>query len=215
MADKRQTRLPKWIEDHVPEEVAGSQLFRFNVKLGNGEATAEVDILEDIDIDFDLLEQHLEQIPTQYMYWASIYSELKHQVTILETKIERRKAYLLKEIIANYRANNIKLTDKQAQQLVDADDVDREQLASAIKAENLAKAEQYRKSPEELEKLIELQFRSELKKTLPYLQLQLAIQQRNTGKMYHMVEAIRMRSEHCRSLAGFKRQDKEQAGRQT
>ena len=44
---------------------------------------------------------------------------------------------------------------------------------------------------------------------------ELAILQRNCGKVYHMVEAIRLRSEHSRSLAGFKRQEKEQSGRQT
>ncbi|MCK9558127.1 MAG: hypothetical protein M0R50_08830 [Candidatus Cloacimonetes bacterium] len=44
---------------------------------------------------------------------------------------------------------------------------------------------------------------------------ELAILQRNCGKVYHMVEAIKLRSEHTRSLAGFKRQEKEQSGRQT
>jgi hypothetical protein len=44
---------------------------------------------------------------------------------------------------------------------------------------------------------------------------ELALLQKNVGKVYHMVEAIKLRSEHSRSLAGFKRQEKEQSGRQT
>ena len=50
---------------------------------------------------------------------------------------------------------------------------------------------------------------------LQKVEAQLIILQRNCGKVYHMVEAIRLRSEHSRSLAGFKRQEKEQSGRQT
>ena len=39
------------------------------------------------------------------------------------------------------------------------------------------------------------------------LQTQLMLAQRSLGKLYGFVDAIRMKSEHLRSLAGFKRQE--------
>lgn len=45
--------------------------------------------------------------------------------------------------------------------------------------------------------------------TLNRLEGELALVQRDTGKMYHMVETTKMRLEVMRSLAGFKRQDRD------
>jgi hypothetical protein len=170
MAIRKQ--LPKWATSNVSETVAYSSIFKFKVKFSNGHEE-EVDLLADLDIDYDILENILEEIPAQYMFWAAVYSELKSTVAVAEMKVGRRRAILTNEILNSFKAKSIKLTDKQLTNLIDKDD----KLAS--------------------------------------LQLGLAVAQKKTGKVYHMVEAIRLRSEHCRSLAGFKRQDKEQSGHQT
>ena len=47
------------------------------------------------------------------------------------------------------------------------------------------------------------------------LEAKLAIAQKHCGKVYHMVQAIQLRSEHSRSLAGFKRQEKMESSRLT
>lgn len=44
------------------------------------------------------------------------------------------------------------------------------------------------------------------------LEAELLIARRAEGKLYHIVEAIRMKSEHLRSLAGFKKQELRDAG---
>lgn len=165
-------RLPKWIDANISETMATSSVFRFKVQFPN-KHEEEVDLLADLDIDYDTLEAHLEEIPAQYMFWAAVYSELKSMVAIAEMKIDRRRAVLTKEVLEQFKAKGVKLTDKQLTNLLDKDD------------------------------------------KLTIFQVGLAAAQKKTGKVYHMVEAIRMRSEHCRSLAGFKRQDKEQSGHQT
>ena len=170
MGKKKQ--LPKWVESNISETVATSQVFRFKVKFPN-QHEEEIDLFADLDIDYDILETHLEEIPAQYMFWAAVYSELKSMVAIAEMKANRRRAALTKEILEQFKSRAIKLTDKQLTNLIDKDD------------------------------------------KLATLQVELAAAQKKTGKVYHMVEAIRLRSEHCRSLAGFKRQDKEQSGHQT
>ena len=165
-------KLPQWFQEHVPLDLANSTLFKFNVKLQNG-TVVEVNLAEDIDINFEILEEQHERIPAQYVYWAAIYSELRCAVAVLELKMRSRKHSVLRRTLEEFRIKNTKPTDKQTNALVDGD--------------------------------------GELVK----LEAELAILQRNCGKVYHMVEAIRLRSEHCRSLAGFKRQEKEQSGRQT
>jgi len=63
MAKKKGTdkfALPKWLKEHVPEEVARSELFVFNVKLAS-DKKIRVNLVEDIDINFDSLEDHLKR----------------------------------------------------------------------------------------------------------------------------------------------------------
>jgi hypothetical protein len=47
---------------------------------------------------------------------------------------------------------------------------------------------------------------------LQKLEVQFLLAQRAAGKLYHIVEAIKMKSEHLRSLAGFKRQEMRESG---
>jgi len=169
---KSKYRVPKWLKDRVPEAVLDSSLFVFQFQLTKDQSL-KVNLTDDIDIDFENLEEHLEEIPAQYVYWAAIYSELKSKVGVLEKKIETRRAIITKATLERFKENEIKLTDKQLINVIGAD-----------------------------EKLLKLD-------------AALLIAQKQTGKVYHMVEAIRIRSEHCRSLAGFKRQERDQAGQQT
>ena len=171
MADEPD-KLPKWFQEHVPLDLANSNLFKFKVKLQNG-TVCEVNLAQDIDIDFEILEDQHERIPAQYIYWAAIYSELRCAVAVLELRMRSKKHLILRKILEEFHARNAKPTDKQTNALLDGD--------------------------------------SDLVK----FEAELAILQRNCGKVYHMVEAIRLRSEHSRSLAGFKRQEKEQSGRLT
>jgi hypothetical protein len=205
---------PKWIQEHVPDDICCSQLFRIKVTFPNGKS-ATVNLLEDLDIDFDTLEHHLETIPAQYVFWASVYSELRSLVTTFEIKIGRRRAWLTKHFLYEFKEQGIKLTDKQLQYLIDSDDVDKVRITREVKERNRGLADDERLGPSDLAKSISTEIKSAQVRTLPYLESQLAIQQKNTGKVYHMVEAIRIRSENCRSLAGFKRQEKEQAANLT
>ena len=172
MADSNPENLPQWFQEHVPVELATSSMFRFNVKLQNG-TVVSIDLTKDIDINFEILEEQHERIPAQYIYWAALYSELKSCVTVLEMKVKSQKKKIVQRMFEEFRAKNMKPTDKQTTTIIDGN------------------AELLR------------------------LEAELALVQRSCGKVWHMVKAIELRSEHTRSLAGFKRQEKEQSGRLT
>ena len=168
--------IPRWITENAPE-VAVPDIFRVRLRFPKGPeqqpTVVEVDVLKDLDIDFDRLEEHLETIQGQFAFYACLYSEAKAQVRILEKRIAMRRAVITKAVLEAYKARSIKITDKQLMSLVDEDE------------------------------------------KLKRLELELIILEKNVGKLGLMIDAVRMRSEHCRSLAGFKRQEREQSARQS
>jgi hypothetical protein len=119
----------------------------------------------DLDIDYQIIQQQLEDTPSEFAYWCAIFSELKMQVNKLERTIKVRRGKLVEKILKEAMDSSVRLTDKQVQAIIEAD--------------------------EELNKL----------------EVKLMIAQKHTGKMGFMVEAIKMKSDNLRSLAGFARQE--------
>lgn len=169
---KKDRQIPRWFQDYVPIEISNSTIFKFQVKMPGG-ATVDIDLLQDLDINYEILEEHLETTPAQYQFWSSVYSELRSNVAALELKIKTRRNTIAARTIDKHKSENIKVTDKQLNYIIDSD------------------------------------------KKLTEYEAQLTVTNKHVGKLYHMVKAIEMKSEHCRSLAGFKRQDKEQSAHTT
>lgn len=157
---------PTWISKHVPAEIVKSGLFVFKVKMVDG-TTVKVDMTNDIEIDYERLEEQMDQVPGQYVWWAGIYSEAKAMVTLLERRIKIRRGVLVEEALKEARESQVRLTDKQAEKVVETDD------------------------------------------KLNKWEVQLAVLQKNTGKLWHMLKAIEMKAELLRSRSGFKRQERE------
>jgi len=155
---KRQ--IPKWFKENIPSEVSDSSLFKFKI-LVRKDQVVEVDMRSDLDVDYVNIQQELEESPSVFAYWASIYSELKMQCTKIERQIKTRRGRLVEEIINDATQNGVRLTDKQVGLIIEADEV------------------------------------------LNGLETKHMILQKHTGKMWFMVEAIRMKADNLRSLSGF------------
>lgn len=167
MARQPRENHPSWITEHIPPELANSTLFRFDVRLPDGSAIG-IDLLQDIDVDYELLEQQLEDTPSQYVWYAAVLAELKAQVQILERKCKARRGSLTESAVNVARDAGIRSP---------AADVVKVMIESDV--------------------------------MLNKMEAQLANAQKHVNKIHHMVEALRMKSEHLRSLAGFKRQERE------
>lgn len=156
---------PKWFRSNITEEVSDSTLFRFSIQFMDGKNIRQVDVdmRADVGIDYTAIQQQLEDTPSEFAYWAAIYSELKMQCSAIERKIKVRRGVLAEALMKEVLQHQTKITDKQLNTVLEGD-------------ESLAK----------LERL-------------------LLIIQKHTGKMYFMVEAIKMKSDNLRSLAGFAR----------
>lgn len=168
--------LPKWIQEHLPPELATSTLFRFNIKLqtqivnDDGDLVRQeitVDVLPDLDLDYDILEKQMCDIPAQYAFWATVYSEARLGVAVAERKLKAQKGMLTKTIQKEAAAEGVKLSVEQVKVLVESD----------------ARLNQY-----------DMAFQ--------HAQMQV-------GKLYHTMEAIKMKVELSRSLLGVKKQERD------
>lgn len=157
----KKNKQSKWFQQYVPEDLSSSKIFRFDIEIG--EDRVEVDISADLDIDQSVIQQQLEDIPSEFAYWSALYSELKLQTGILDRKIKARRGVLVNEAVKNATEAQVRLTDKQVQAIIERD------------------------------------------KTLNELECRLLVAQKNCGKLYYMIESMRMKSDSLRSLAGFAR----------
>ena len=110
----------EWFDSTVPEEIKNGTLFKFKLKFGDKEI--ELDMMANIAIDYADMIGELSKAPSEFAYWAAIYCEVKHRVSVTEKAIRCRRARVVDDIIKKTIENNYKVTDKQLQALVDNDE---------------------------------------------------------------------------------------------
>lgn len=175
----KKEHLPKWTQENLPTELATSTLFRFNVKLQATEVDpddpekrrrreVEVDILPDLDLDYDILESQMAELPAQYAFWATVYSEARLATAVAERKLKARKAQVTMLINEEYKKEGLKPPAAEV-------------LKTIVEAD----------------------------KRLNEAEMAFQLAQMQAGKLYHMVEALKMKSELARSLLGLKKQDRD------
>lgn len=110
-----------WISGTVPDDVADG-LFCINVLFPNGKKLA-VNIAGDTEIDYEALEEQLDRVSGQFIWWAAVYSEAKAMAAILERRIKIRRAVLTSEALKSAReAGLVKVTNDQVAVIIDADE---------------------------------------------------------------------------------------------
>lgn len=131
MTDKK---LPSWIEENimtVAPDLRGTTLFKFKVKLQviDGKDAAgrpkqkelEVDLLPDLDLDYEILEQQMLDFPAQYAYWAAIYSEVRMAAAIAERKLKMRYGSAMERVQQEFADRNLKPTVEVIKKVVEKD----------------------------------------------------------------------------------------------
>jgi len=144
--------------------VRDSEIFKFNISI-TPEQDVSIDMLADLGMDYNNIQEELEEMPSVYAYWAAMYSEVKEQCAVLERRIKARRGALAKALVNKFTREQVRLTDKQLTAVIESDKV-----------------------------LNELEEKKER-------------MNKQTGKLYYMIQAIQMKSDNLRSLAGFARQE--------
>lgn len=145
------TAVPSWISEYVPQELVDSTLFRFDIQLQVIESIIcksckakyttpqtqcscggvkfersykhiTVDILPDLDLDYERLPQQMQQIPAMYAFWSTVYSEAKLRVSVEERRMKAIRGKLTTTIQNDLKAQGLKLTVEQVKAVIEADD---------------------------------------------------------------------------------------------
>jgi hypothetical protein len=106
-------------------------------------------------------QQQLEDTPSEFAFWAAIYSELKLRVSAKERQLKSCRGKIADEIMKECLKHSTKATDKQVTTAIEAD------------------------------------------QRIVVLESELMLLEKQAGKLYYMVEAIKMKAENLRSLSGF------------
>jgi hypothetical protein len=153
-----------WVVGDIPEELAKT-IFRVRVDLPGRKLVIERDFKADLKIDYDLLEEQLEQNPATFAFWSSVLAEQRFVVAKNERLLARRRAKVCEKAREIAGEDGAKLHKYILDEIVEGDD-----------------------------EILKLQTR-------------LMMANRTLSKLFGIVDALRMKSEHLRSLAGFKRQE--------
>ncbi len=151
-----------WFNQNISEDIAKA-LIKVEVKMPSGDII-DKDFKPDILIDYDRLEEQLQDLPAIYAFWSMVLAEQKAVVAKLERSIKRRRGLIVEEI------------------------------RKACKDEGTS-----RPPAHEMKELIEADDK------LHTLESALIINNKTASKLYAIVGTIRMKSDHLRSLSGFKR----------
>jgi hypothetical protein len=155
--------MSNWFEKaDIGEDVART-LFKLRVEVDG--RIVERDFQPDVIIDYENLEEQLDETPALFAFWSSLLAEGKKQSATLERMIKRRKGEVTKHLLQEAREQGVKLRGSDVEDLIETDD------------------------------------------DLNKLEAKLIIANKTLSKLFAIVDAVRMKSEHLRSLAGFKRQE--------
>jgi hypothetical protein len=152
-----------WFATNVKDKDIANALVRVRIKIKN--QVIERDFRTDVAIDYNLLQEQLQEAPAMFSFWSMLLSEQKSLVS----QVER---------LMRLRAIQVGITERQR-----------------------AQENGYKLAKHELDDLIEADEEHKL------LWDTFNTENRTLSKIYGIVEALRMKSEHLRSLAGFKRQE--------
>ncbi len=128
-------KLPSWIEENlmaVAPDLRGTTLFKFKVRLQiveNQDSSGkpkykeiEVDLLPDLDLDYEILEQQMLDCPAQYAFWAAVYSEVRMGVAIAERKLKMRHGAAMERVQQEFADRNLKPQLEVIKRIVEKDE---------------------------------------------------------------------------------------------
>jgi hypothetical protein len=157
-----------WITKNIKKDIAD---YLFNIRLDclpDRIGVYQRDIRPDLTIDFEMLEEQLQETQEMLAFWDQLLAEQKAKTAALLRKKEATRGYLVKSMLEEAKDAGVKLRSDDLKHLLCVD------------------------------------------KNLIKLEIQIINETRKEDKVRSAVRAIQMKSEHLRSLSGFKREEKRQ-----
>lgn len=146
------------------------------VKDSDGEKKSIVnhDFVEKLVVNYDALEDELEQLPGIFAFWSALLAEAEEQYNLKKRKAEYKRSQLYDALIGIYDEESKKIKDATGQGI---DNIPQWKAKVMVESD----------------------------KGLNKTEIEVILAKKQYLKIKTIVEALKMKSEHMRSLAGFKR----------
>lgn len=157
-----------WINKNINKDVAD---YLFNIKLDclpDRIGVYQRDVRPDLTIDFEMLEEQLQETPEMLAFWDQLLAEQKAKVASLLRKKEITRGFVVRKMLEEANDAGVRLRSEDLKNILYAD------------------------------------------KSLVKLEREIIEESRKEDKVRAVVRTIQMKSEHLRSLSGFKREEKRQ-----
>lgn len=80
-----------------------------------------VDLLPDIDLDYDILLDQMQSLPAQYAFWSAVYSEARLKVAVEERRMKAARGRATEEVQRRAAQEKIRFTADQVKAVIEAD----------------------------------------------------------------------------------------------
>jgi len=105
-----------------PSIVPSCQQCGSSAHVRNINKTIEINLIPDVGLDYDNVEQSLEDIPSQFAYWSAVYAEARLRANQLERVAKTVRGRVYRQITDAQRIEKVKLTQDQIKTIAEDDE---------------------------------------------------------------------------------------------
>ena len=108
-----------WIEKNVDPDIA-NYLFTLRMKLLN-EQVFQKNVVPDLDVDFEMLEEQLQDTPQMIAFWNQILAEQSCLVEILDRRIKTKRGQIWEKVIGDAQARSVDIRSTDIKEIINTD----------------------------------------------------------------------------------------------
>lgn len=111
-----------WLEEHVGLDLAKA-LFTVKVTLPGSRRVIERDFTTELNIDYDELEDQLQDMPSMYAFWSAVLANQKLNAAVAERTVKRRRGKIAEELnFGGKPEDRGKLRASDIKEMIEADE---------------------------------------------------------------------------------------------
>ena len=110
-----------WIRENIDPKIVE---YLFLIKIDNipNYGGYQRDTAEDLSIDFELLEQQLQDTPQMIAFWNALFAEQKIKVEVIERQIKILRGKIVKKILDDSRISGVEMRSTELREVINADE---------------------------------------------------------------------------------------------
>ena len=108
-----------WIEKNVDPDIA-NYLFTIRTKMLNG-VVHQKNVIPDLDIDFEMLEEQLQDTPQMIAFWNQLLAEQTCLCEILDRRIKTKRGQIWDTIVSDAQSRNVDIRSTDIKEIINTD----------------------------------------------------------------------------------------------